>query len=1017
MADILIKHLKQKGSEHSALSMLVNQWGFDEILIPKALQTIGSMFPHYSRHDESHSKQILVNIERLLGDNISLLTATDTWLILEAAYWHDIGMVVPQADIDSAWKTEEFKIYLEEICNSPNHELFDFVKNFDSNDISKCFKGADTPIGAVSKFRELMAEWFRRQHPQRADSIVQAPWGNAGINSPRTELIPARLFKLLGRICLMHGAPFKEILNPNGLAFRETGLAQEDCHPRFVACLLRMGDLLDLDDNRFCPVMQRIAGDNRSHHSKSHEDKHAGIRHLRIDRERIEINSECTTIDGYLEASKWFDWLSKEMQDQMANWQDIVPSRALGLLPTLGPVNVKLQGDLQILQEGKRPQFTIDGERAIKILQGSNLYTTPFAYIRELLQNAIDATLIKTWIRESSKHPSSTWESPEKAKEILEKYYVEVSLTELEETKNNKTIWSLKITDSGTGISIKDLSFMMKIGASQKNTERQNIIRNMPEWMKPSGAFGIGLQSAFLICSELKIRTKSIFSNETLNIALHSPTGKYEGLIQINKLAPEMSEDYGSTLELFLELNTYPDRWSFSHEKNTVTQQILSLLDPVLDGTLPVEATKIADSIAEFSKRSPINIKAEFKTLKHGCIKLKTGIHTIEEIYNPRRFYKIDQHELEISYTPSAGNRYQGHWDMFYRGQAFEYKNSYLPHVGLSVNLLSGVAGAWLNANRDAIAPHAEEALDEVVVLALAKKIEHDLNNPDECPQITGETKLPELSFFLEAMAIEHPNQWRGLANKIFRKWLDLKIQELTFRELFDRPSWTFEFESSINRHRDTTCDAVLPESWDSRTSRIIFNAWSETKSHCIQIFTPNKKQEPKETKPLTINQDFLSLINTEDKYQLNYKLSKTPIDPYTDSALATALAMATQFNSLNTRYILNTKTTDWDILHIDPDAEINARELFQTTYLSKTKVLLPFLFIGNLTTREKSKVQATDDQIKKISEYVKPFLLKPATTIEIENSYRKLIEYIDKVMIRSEHCSLWLDARESLNQ
>lgn len=154
-------------------------------------------------------------------------------------------------------------------------------------------------MDAIDKFRQLMAEWFRQQHPTRSETIVQAPWSNIGVSSPRTELIPARLFKLLGRICLMHGMPFSEILSSKGLSFKEAGLAQEDCHPRFVACLLRMGDLLDLDDNRFCPVMQRIAGQNRPHISKAHEDKHAGIRHLRIDRERIAISAECETIDGY----------------------------------------------------------------------------------------------------------------------------------------------------------------------------------------------------------------------------------------------------------------------------------------------------------------------------------------------------------------------------------------------------------------------------------------------------------------------------------------------------------------------------------------------------------------------------------------------------------------------------------------------------------------------------------------------------------------------------------------------
>jgi len=51
MADFLTAHLKAKGEERPMLATLVNQWGFDVQLIPKALQTVGSMFPHYSRHD------------------------------------------------------------------------------------------------------------------------------------------------------------------------------------------------------------------------------------------------------------------------------------------------------------------------------------------------------------------------------------------------------------------------------------------------------------------------------------------------------------------------------------------------------------------------------------------------------------------------------------------------------------------------------------------------------------------------------------------------------------------------------------------------------------------------------------------------------------------------------------------------------------------------------------------------------------------------------------------------------
>jgi hypothetical protein len=67
MSTLLEKHLHAACEAHESLKRLRNQWAYDRELIPKALQSIGSTFPHYSRHDQSHSDQILINIERILG--------------------------------------------------------------------------------------------------------------------------------------------------------------------------------------------------------------------------------------------------------------------------------------------------------------------------------------------------------------------------------------------------------------------------------------------------------------------------------------------------------------------------------------------------------------------------------------------------------------------------------------------------------------------------------------------------------------------------------------------------------------------------------------------------------------------------------------------------------------------------------------------------------------------------------------------------------------------------------------
>ena len=106
-----------------------------------------------------------------------------------------------------------------------------------------------------------------------------------GLASPRTDLIPDRLFRLLGRICRAHNQDFADVMR---LPHSEVGIAADVAHPRFVACMLRLGDLLDLDNGRFCAVMLASVG-VAPVSSLAHVAKHAAIRRLRIDPCVIEV--------------------------------------------------------------------------------------------------------------------------------------------------------------------------------------------------------------------------------------------------------------------------------------------------------------------------------------------------------------------------------------------------------------------------------------------------------------------------------------------------------------------------------------------------------------------------------------------------------------------------------------------------------------------------------------------------------------------------------------------------------
>lgn len=991
MADLLVEHLRKKGAEHSALAMLVNQWGFDEKLIPKALQNVGNLFPHYSRHDESHSKQILINIERLLGESLQLLTATDTWLLLEAAYWHDIGMVVPRKDMIDALEDKNFHLYLDSIRSAPHHDLHSFCTKFSLSDMSRCFSGAGTPIEALDKFRQLMAEWFRRGHPQRAQAIVNSPWDSAGISSPRTELIPSRLFKLLGKICQMHGAPFASLLASDGLPFREAGLAQEDCHPRFVACLLRMGDLLDLDDNRFCPVMQKIAGAERPDVSKAHEDKHAGMRHLRIDREYIEISAECETIEGYLETFKWFDWLKQEMQDQMANWQNIVPNRALGLLPTLGPISVRLNGSMQILSEGQRPQFTIDVNKAKDLLQGSNLYKNEYACIRELLQNSVDSTLLRVWLARRN-GSDNDWVRPnaEAVIEALEQYRVSVSMTEIEQA-GEYSKWKIQICDIGTGISREDLAFMLSIGGSHRNIHRQAYINSMPEWMKPSGVFGIGFQSVFLICDEVVLRTKSIFSNEILRIVMHSPTKGKEGLVLVEVLPHDVSCPYGTTIEFDLEFSKFSDR-TYVPPDSPVTSQLLATLDPVLDDRFPFDAGRIADRVSEFAQNSLIPIKARLITADMRIAETTAGGLAEDSGHAPRwNFMAINGHQLRLRYKPLRHHSYFEDVECFYRGQTFSCDFE-LPYVSVEIDLMSGKAGSWLNASRDSLATKAKDAFGGLLLSALEVQVEKDLDSVDFFKESGGD--IPAYSLFFESMAAEYGGGWVAKAARLEGEWLKLPIGHgATLRTLFRRRAWVLGEEPDFDEDEPPTekCDLLT----DGVTVKLILREWMKKQNASVQVL------------------DAAELPNAPvTNVKRCYSLKIGPQPPFSKLALANRLNETLMHPFLNRRYTLEVFDDRWAPLFLKPDVLVRADRLFSENSKDGRLILLPFLF----KTRRVHLGRIGSIEITMLDElcgWVRPRLIQDQSVGEIRKKYQEFIEYIDcEIMRPSRYWKRWKAAR-----
>ena len=140
--------------------------------------------------------------------------------------------------------------------------------------------------------RYILAEFFRKNHAERSREIIINHSDKLALLSPR-GIIPTRIFNILGEICRCHTSEFSEILD---LPFCEVGIDVEDAHPRFIACLLRIGDLLDIDNNRFSEVMLKTLN-KIPIDIIIHKGKHLSIVLYRADRDCIEITAKCHDYD------------------------------------------------------------------------------------------------------------------------------------------------------------------------------------------------------------------------------------------------------------------------------------------------------------------------------------------------------------------------------------------------------------------------------------------------------------------------------------------------------------------------------------------------------------------------------------------------------------------------------------------------------------------------------------------------------------------------------------------------
>lgn len=396
------------------------------------LSRIPAMFSNYTNHDIGHSARVADYMVDLLPQPIENYNDTELVIMLYSAIFHDIGMAAPETE----------------------KEL----------DISK-------------------QEEIRKLHHIRSEEFINTEYSDIEVFKIDNESsIDFR--KLIASIARSHCEDFSWI---------ENNLSEAECfgndvvHPKFISCLLRLGDYLDFDSRRTPPCLFKFL--HLLPISSTEWNKHFKISNypkINKEKNRIYFSGECEEPDIFIEILKYFTQIEKEIKN------------AKNLLSKNGD-NYKLAIDGQISNQIKHDtfdsvdlQFSMDYLAISNLLMGENLYSNRKCALREVIQNSLDAVLLK--------------------KEICKNENIDyASVIKIIYSDND-----ILIQDNGVGMTDTDITnYFLNIGHS---FYRSADFKSLSIAYNPISHYGIGFLSSFLLSNSITVKTTSYKNPKVCNV-------------------------------------------------------------------------------------------------------------------------------------------------------------------------------------------------------------------------------------------------------------------------------------------------------------------------------------------------------------------------------------------------------------------------------------------------------------------------------------------------------------------
>lgn len=409
----------------------------------ETLEFIKAVFPGYTSHGMGHSLRILENLYRALSVPLrEELSASEIFCLIMAAMFHDMGMA--QADAPDVSHQRD------------QHHLY-----------------AKVPLERfMTEKMTAVKEW-------------------------------RRLYTCILFVCEAHGMDLETFYGHESFYITDT-IGGEPVRFGLLGVLLRIGDLLDLDENRTSDFIRKLYPSRfRDETSQRHHQRHEHIARFSITPQMIDISVLASDAEEYHIWDRWLHYLKEDILH--ANTY-LMPKLGNGLnLPELKTEISKAEG---ASFETEELRFELAEEGQIWNILSQSVYTEEFDFIRELVQNGIDAILMKEYqdtglkLAHSSPRSWGTWDRDERVTAA----YSEVNRLLL--------IW-----DTGIGMDLDQVRrFLFRIADSGHHYQPKT--RDFP--LHTIAKFGIGFISCLSKCEEIVLYTYPANSKAGCKVRMYS---------------------------------------------------------------------------------------------------------------------------------------------------------------------------------------------------------------------------------------------------------------------------------------------------------------------------------------------------------------------------------------------------------------------------------------------------------------------------------------------------------------